>query len=163
VATHAQRVHVGHTIEWLQAHAARLDYPPRDNRDDRDSWSWHLTEGQAEHVVAGGGRLQLDCSELGSWVLKCAGLWHWSTPGYTGSHLELLTSHYTDPRTADVGALVIFGPGTGDHECIVYRPDHDHGDPVLAGHGRPGFDVAHLSEIRARHRPPVRFLSIAHL
>src|SRR3954447_7886803 len=159
MATHAQRVHVGHTIEWLHQHAAQLDYPPHDNRDSRDAHDWHLTEQQAEHVLAAGGRLQLDCSEVGSWVLKCAGLWRWNDPGWTGSHLELLTQHYTDARIALVGALVVFGPGGGDHEAIVYHPDAAHGNPIIAGHGRPGFDVEPLLSAAARHRAPVRFLS----
>jgi hypothetical protein len=163
VATAAQRAHVGAVLGWLQAHAGQLDYPWRDNRDSRDSTSWHLSEQQAEHLLAAGGRMQLDCSELGAWVLRCAGLWHWSDPGWTGSHLQLLTQHYENPRIARTGALVVFGPGDGDHECVVWHPDAEGGDPILAGHGRPGFDVERLSVVRLRHRAPVRFLSIAHL
>lgn len=163
MATAAQRIHVGHSLELLQAHATQLDYPPKDNRDGRDSHDWHLSEQQATHVLAGGGRLQLDCSEVGSLVLRWAGLWRWSEPGWTGSHLELLTQHYTDPRIALVGALVVFGPDGGDHECVVYRPDAKGGNPMLAGHGRPGFDTERLTVVAARHRAPVRFLSIAHL
>lgn len=162
MATPAQRAHIGHTLDFLKAHAAQLDYPPGDQRDNRDAVSWQLTEGQADVILSHGGRMQLDCSELGSWVLKCAGLWHVSGPGYTGSHLAMLP-HYTDARLAGVGALVVFGPGTGDHECLVYRPDPAHGNPVVAGHGKPGFDVERLATVAAWHRPPVTFLSIAHL
>lgn len=163
MATAAQRAHVVHLIDSLRPHAAQLDYPPGDQRDSRDAAFWHMSEQTAEHVLTAGGRLQFDCSEFGAWVLKCAGLWHWADPGYTGSHLELLTQHYSDAKIARPGALVIFGPGTGDHECVVYKADAEHGNPLLAGHGRPGFDVERLAAVAARHRPPVRFLSIAHL
>lgn len=163
MATEAQRQHIAATIDYMRQHASQLDYPPGDQRTNRDTISWQLTEGQAHHLLTGGGRMQLDCSEMGAWLLKCAGLWHWTQPGYTGSHLELLPEHYTDGKIARVGALVVFGPGTGDHECVVYRPDPTHGNPMVAGHGRPGFDMDRLAAVAARHRPPVRFLSIAHL
>lgn len=163
MATTAQRLHVVAALDFLHVHAAQLDYPPHDNRDSRDAHDWHLSEQQAEHVLSAGGRMQLDCSEVGAWVLKCAGLWRWSEPGWTGSHLQLLTQHYHDARVALTGALVVFGPGGGDHEAIVYRPDPTGGNPTIAGHGRPGFDVEPLSAAAARHRSPVTFLSIAHL
>lgn len=151
----------------MHAHAGQLDYPPGDRRDDRDSTSWHLTEQHAELILNHAGRMQLDCSEMGAWWLKCAGLWRWTTPGYTGSHLTLLPSHYTDGRIARIGALVIFGPGTGHHEAMVHTPDPQHGNPLLASHGRPGFDLVHLADLEASQTrdgyPGVRFLSIAHL
>lgn len=162
MATAAQRQHVAATIDFLKAHAAQLDYPPGDQRTSRDAISWGLSEGQADALLRGGGRMQLDCSETTTWILKAAGLWHLSQPGYTGSHLELLP-HYSDGREALVGALVVFGPGSGDHEALVYKPDAAGGNPTLAGHGRPGFDIERLSVVAARHRPPVTFLSIAHL
>lgn len=162
MATLAQRQHLHSLIGYLHSKAAQLDYPPGDQRDNRDTVSWRLTEQQAEHVLNAGGRMQLDCSETGSWLLKCAGLWHVASPGYTGSHLAMLPN-YNDPRAALTGALVVLGPGTGDHEVMVYEPDHEHGDPLVAGHGRPGFDIERLSACAARHRAPVRFLSITHL
>lgn len=162
MATNAQRQHLHELVEFLRQHASQLDYPPGDQRDNRDAISWRLTEQQAEHVLNSGGRMQLDCSEMGAWLLKSVGCWHLPAPGYTGSHLALLP-HYKDPRIARTGALVVFGPGTGDHECVVYEPDPTNGDPLLAGHGRPGFDVERLSVVRARHRSPVTLLSVAHL
>lgn len=167
MATAAQRQHVGSVIEFMHAHASQLDYPPGDQRSNRDTVSWNLSEQQAEHVLLAGGRMQLDCSEMGSWLLKCAGLWHWSTPGYTGSHLEMLKPVYTDARAARTGALVIFGGGTGEHECVVYKADPKGGNPLLASHGRPGFDLRYLHDEAdwfARNGfPGVRFCSIAHL
>lgn len=163
MATTAQRAHVCAVLDLLHAHAGQLDYPLHDQRDNRDSTFWHLTEQQATHILNDGGRLQFDCSEMGAWVLRQAGLWHWSEPGWTGSHLKLLPSHYTDGKLAKPGALVVFGPGDGEHECVVRIADAVHGDPVVDGHGRAGYDRERLSVVRARHREPVRFLNISHL
>ena len=119
-----------------------------------------------EHVLKGGGYWQGDCSEFCPFVLKCAGLWRWSQPGATGTHLGLLP-HYDDARAAYAGALVIFGGGSGHHEAIVHTPDHRNGNPLLASHGRPGFDLVRLKDLAASQaasgHPGVRLLSIAHL
>lgn len=167
MATTAQRAHLHALIGYLHGKAAQLDYPPGDQRTNRDAASWSLTEQQADHVLNGGGRMQMDCSEMGAWLLKCVGCWHWSQPGWTGSHLRLLTQHYTDARLAYTGALVIFGGGDGHHEGMVYDPDPHGGNPLLASHGRPGFDLISLHDLAAEQaawgHPGVRFLSIAHL
>lgn len=170
MATQAQRQHVHALIGYLHAHASQLDYPPGDHRDSHDTASWHLTEQQADHVLAGGGRMRFDCSEMDAWILKCAGLWHWSDPGYTGSHLTRLPVHYRDPRIAKVGALVVFGTDTlptGHHEAIVYTPDPLHGNPLLGSHGHAGYDLVHLLDMAAAQAASgyhgYVLLSIAHL
>lgn len=166
MATAAQRRHMRDAMDFLYAHRSQLDYPPGDQRDNRDAVSWRLTEQQAEHVLEHGGRVQWDCSEFCPWILKCAGCWHWSSPGYTGSHLQLLPV-YEKAKAAGLGALVVFGPGDGHHEAIVYRPDPKGGNPLLQSHGRPGMDRVSLRDMQARQtaagHPGVRFLSIAHL
>ena len=166
MATTAQRQHVHSVLDFMFQHRAHLLYPPGDQRTWRDNQSWNLTEQACEHLILGGGYWQGDCSEFGSWVLKCAGLWHWSSPGYTGSHLQLLPV-YENPKGAGVGALVIFGPGTGHHECVVYTPDPKYGNPVLMSHGRPGLDKVTLKDMAASQAaegyPGVRLCSIAHL
>lgn len=162
MATAGQRAHVAATLTHLYARRGQLDYPPGDQRSNRDNVTWHLSEGMADHVLTAGGRLQWDCSEFCPWVLRCAGLWHLSEPGYTGSHLALLP-HYHDAKIAKIGALVVFGPGSGHHEAIVWKPDPTHGNPLLASHGRPGFDRITLHDLAARQPSPVTFLSIAHL
>ena len=81
---------------------------------------------------------------------------------YTGTWIEWLGKHaYTDPRQAELAVPVIFGPGTGHHMGVVYRPDPVKGNPLIAGHGRPGFDIAPLSQVAAFQPPGIRFLSIA--
>lgn len=166
MATKAQRLHARSFLYALYAHRSQLDYPPGDQRDNRDAAFWAMSEQQILHVLAAGGRLSFDCSELGAKCLRVAGLWKWSAPGYTGSHLDLLP-HYHDPRHANVAALAVFGPGTGHHEAIVVRPDPVHGNPLCAEHGRPGFDLTLLRDIEARQthagHPGVTMLSIAHL
>lgn len=167
MATTAQRRHVAEVIRMLHTHRALLDYPPDDQRTNRDNFSWHLTESQALHAFEHGDRLQMDCSETGSWELKCAGLWHWWAPGYTGSHLATLRPIYTDARLALTGAVVVFGGGTGHHEALVLEPDAKHGNPLLGSHGRPGYDLVRLHDLAREQaglgHPGVRFLSIAHL
>jgi hypothetical protein len=150
-------------MDYMHRHEGQLDYPPGDQRSNRDNVSWHLSEQQLEHVLAGGGRWMGDCSEFGSYVLRLAGMWHWSTPGYTGSHLVLLPFHYTDGKLARPGALVIFGGGTGHHEAIVHTADPRNGNPICASHGRPGFDLLRVSEIAHGQPPGIRYLSISHL
>ena len=162
VATRAQRAHVAAVLEELARYRGLLRYPPGDQRTGRDNVTWHLTEHEAFAALAAGDPLQWDCSEFCPWVLKCAGLWRWSSPGYTGSHLELLPV-YTDARAAGIGALVVFGGGTGHHEAIVHTPDPHGGNPLLYSHGRPGLDVIRLHDEAARQPPGVRLLSIAHL
>lgn len=167
MATTVQRHHIAGLLTFLHSHAGQLRYPPGDVRTQADATAWHLTETQAEHLLEHGGYMQMDCSEFCSWVLKCVGCWPWGSPGYTGSHLASIRPVYTNPRDADVGALVVFGPGTGHHEAIVEVPDHLHGNPVLASHGRPGFDRVTLDALAASQaaegHPGVRLLSIQHL
>ena len=162
MATKAQREHAVKVMDYMRSHAGHLLYPPGDQRTTRDSVSWHLTEQHLHHVLNSGGYWQGDCSEFGSYVLKLAGLWKWSEPGWTGSHLELLP-HYTDGKKARPGALVVFGPGSGSHEAVVHTADPRNGNPLCASHGRPGFDLLRVSQIAAGEPHVVRYLSIAHL
>lgn len=162
MATTAQRNHLRALAYALEPHARQLDYPPGDQRDNRDGQWWAMTEQTAEHVLQGGGRLQMDCSEFCAWLLKCAGLWRWARPGYTGSHLDTLP-HYTNGKDALTGALVVFGGGTGHHEAMVMKPDPAKGDPLCVSHGGPGLDFLTVSQIAAFQPPGVTYLSIAHL
>jgi hypothetical protein len=164
VATAAQRTHLHALVELLHGHAGQLDYPPHDIRGPADARTFTLTEQQMEHVLTDGGRLTADCSEMVTELLRWVGCADpnglgYRYAGYTGTMLTHLP-HYTDPKAAKVGALCVFGPGTGEHVAMVYEPGPD---PLLASHGRPGFDLIRLSLERQYHAPPVTFLSIAHL
>lgn len=166
MATHAQRTHVVRLLDYLYQHRSQLLYPPGDQRTNRDAVSWILTEQHLEHVLAGGGKWQGDCSEFGSYVLKCAGLWHWSQPGYTGSHLQLLPDHYTDGKRARPGALVVFGLAhdpNGVHEAVVRKADPKTNDPWVSSHGRAGLDELRVSSFSGPEFAGHVYLSIAHL
>lgn len=164
MATEAQRQHVVAVLDFLHAHAAQLDYPPRDVRQRQDAQDWQLTEQQAHTLLTHGGRLMFDCSELAAWVWKCAGLWRWTQPGWTGSDLALAAfPHYTDGRDALPGAGVVFGNPPGHHMAIVHTADPTHGNPLCGSHGRPGFDLATVSQIAATQPAGLTYLSIAHL
>jgi hypothetical protein len=164
MATTAQRQHVKTLCDVFKAHAAHLLYPPGDVRTAEEWHDWHLSETQLEAVLTHGGSVMLDCSDTASFWFKCAGLWPFASPGYTGTWFDWLGRHaYTDAREALLAAPVIFGPRPGHHMGVVYRPDPVHGNPLIAGHGRPGFDIAPLSQVAAGQPPGITFLSIAAL
>lgn len=167
MATRAQRLHLVSLIELLHEHRAQLDYPPHDVRGTADARTFRLTEQQAVTLLHAGGRLTADCSEMVTELLRWVGCadpnglnYHYA--GYTGTMLAHLP-HYSNAKAAGVGALCVFGPGTGEHVSMVYEPDTARGNPLLASHGRPGFDFVRLNDERAWHAPPVTFLSVAHL
>lgn len=152
-------------MDFMHAHAAHLLYPPGDQRTNRDGVSWNLTEQHLHHVLEAGGYWQGDCSEYGSYILKCAGLWKWSMPGYTGSHLQLLP-RYTDGKQARPGALVVFGLDhnpNGVHEAVVRVADPKGGNPHIDSHGRGGLDRLRVSDFSGPEFAGHVYLSIAHL
>jgi len=69
--------------------------------------------------------------------------------------------HYSDPSKAKVGALVVFGPGSGDHVCMVRHPGPD---PVLFSHGSERGPIwIKLTDEQRYQRKSTTFLSIATL
>lgn len=169
--TSAQRLHARAVMEMMYAHRGQFDYPPGDQRTNRDAHSWALTEGEMERYLKAGGRPMMDCSEYAPWCLKCAGAWPFTSPGATSSHLAIWTARrwpiYTDARGAAIGALVIFGPGGGHHEAIVKEPDPKHGNPLLSSHGHAGLDELELETLAASQAAEgfrgVRLLSVVPL
>lgn len=168
MATNAQRAHVKALCNDFAANAARLLYPPGDIRQRQDSEDWAMSETQLLTVIEHGGTAMLDCSETAAWWFRCAGLWPFGTPGFTGTWFDWLGRYaYTNAKQALVAAPVIFGRNPGHHMGVVYEPDPKHGNPLIAGHGRPGFDIRTLSDLEAEQAemgyPGVTFLSIAHV
>lgn len=160
MATQLQRNHAAGLMRWLIAHEPQIDYdqvrPMRTRR---------LTEQQLVDVFARGGRIETDCSETATLVCRLAGLADpnghgYNGAGFTGDMLAHLP-HYTDPAKAAVGALVVFGPGSGDHVCQVLEAGHD---PLLFSHGQDAGPIAiRLSAEKRVQRGPVTFLNVSRL
>lgn len=153
-------------MELLVHHRLQLDYPKDDVRGPKDAATFALTHDQAVRRLKNGGRLMFDCSGAATCLYKWTKPLHdpnglgYAHEGYTGTMLAHLP-HYSDPKRARVGALVVFGPGTGDHVAVVLEPGDD---PLLFSHGyEQASGPIRLSKERTYHRPPVTFLSVAGL
>jgi hypothetical protein len=163
VTTPTQRSHLHSLMGYLLYHRAQVHYPTGDVRTE----TIHAlaTMDELEQRVGRPGGLTIDCSQSVTMLCHVAGL---SDPnghgyrddGYTGTLLAHLP-HYTNPKAAMVGALVVFGPGTGKHVAMVYTPGSN---PVCWSHGQESDPKLYpLSALRAALPAPVTFLSIAGL
>jgi hypothetical protein len=165
VATPEQRAELHRLMQLLIAHAPQINYPTLDVRGHADAATFALSREQAEARLQNGQHLTFDCSGAVTCLCKWAGLHDpngldYAHEGYTGTMLRNLP-HYTNPSGANVGALVIFGPGTGQHVGMVLERG---ADPVLFSHGERGYcGPIRLSAERVFHSPPVTLLSIAAL
>lgn len=165
MAAKAQRNHLCVLMDELVAHEPAVHYPPGDVRGPKDARTFTLTEDEMMAALHAPGGITADCSEMVTELCHMAGLAdpngvNYRYAGYTGSMLAHLT-HYTNPANARPGALVVFGPGTGHHVCMVRKSGKN---PLLFSHGseRGPFYIS-LSE-EAKFQPaPVTFLSIAKL
>jgi hypothetical protein len=161
MTTTNQREHMARLMDLLV-----LDKPEVHYREIRPMPTCHIkTEAQLRSALQQPNGITMDCSESVTLICKLAGLHDPNGRGYnctgdTGTMLDHL-NHYADPRVALVGALVVFGPGRGEHVCMVRTPGRN---PTLFSHGqeRGPFFIS-LSEERKFHNPPVTFLSIAKL
>jgi hypothetical protein len=165
VTTHAQRLHLHELMALLLEHEPLINYPLHDVRGALDAASFMLSEQEMRHRLVTGKHLMCDCSQAVTMLCKWARLkdpngLRYRYAGYTGTLLETLP-HYTNPKAAKVGALVVYGPGTGEHVSMVYEPGED---PLLWSHGFDGGPVLiRLSAQRKVHHAPVTFCSIAGL
>ncbi|SRR5213592_1779453 len=160
MATDAQRQHLLQLMSFTLAHEPQIHYA-----QIRPMRTIHYSETDMAVLLEAGRSITMDCSEAVTCLCKWAGLHdpnghHYDGTGYTGTLLAHLP-HYTEPGRAKVGALVVLGPGSGDHVCMVMRPGSD---PLLWSHGSEGGprQVRYGVE-RAIHRPPAVFLAIAAL
>jgi hypothetical protein len=166
--TAADRKRLHAIMGKLIAHHAQLDYPLHDVRGKLDAQTFALTWPQAVHRLDNGGRLMFDCSGCVTCTYKWAGLKDpnglgYRHVGYTGTMLAHLP-HYTNAKRARVGALVVFGPATGEHVAMVYTADKVGGDPLLFSHGARGLTGPIRLHREARfHDPPVTLLSVSSL
>lgn len=161
MTSHAQRQHLAKLMDALVHAEPAIHY-----RQTRPMQTAAIkTEAQLLHALAQPAGITMDCSESVTLLCRIAGLADpnglgYDGTGWTGTLLEHLP-HYNDPRHANVGALVVFGPGGGEHVCMVR---HVGPDPVLFSHGQEaGPAFIRYSVERAYHRAPTTFLSIASL
>lgn len=149
----------------LLDHEPQVNYPLHDVRGPLDAATFKLTTVQMKKRLATGGHLMMDCSQGVTCLFKWAGLedpngLRYRYAGYTGTLLRNLP-HYSDPSKARVGALVVYGPSTGEHVSMVYEAG---ADPLLWSHGFDGGpQLIRLSRQRQYHHLPVTLLRVAGL
>ncbi len=152
-------------MDLLLQHEEQVNYPLHDIRGPKCAATFRLSEPGLRSKLKLGGHIQFDCSQAVTQICKWTGLddpngLNYAWPGYTGTLLAHL-SHYSRAQSAGVGALVVYGPATGEHVSMVYEPGSD---PLLWSHGFDGGPVLiRLSQQRQYHRSPVTFLNISRL
>jgi hypothetical protein len=158
MTTPTQRAKLAQLMDLLVRERAQVHYAQvRPMRTHRLA-SLHLLQ-QALASPAG---VTMDCSESVTLLCRLAGLddpngVDYDGTGYTGTLLRNLP-HYSDARKAKTGALVVFGPGSGHHVCMVRAPGRD---PLLFSHGSErGPIMIRLSEEKRYQLPPTTFLAI---
>ena len=155
MATDAQRAKLAVLMRQLIAHEPQVHY------SQVRPYPFHLTKPVYP--------ITLDCSSAVTLLCKWSGLHDPNGPkfnydgyGYTGTLLDGPCPHYFEPGRAKVGAIVIFGPGTGEHAAMVLEPDPR--NPLLFSHGTERGPLAiRLHDEAQYHNPPTTFLSIAAL
>lgn len=160
MTTIAQRSHLHALMVLLLAHEPTVHYA-----QIRPMTTRYLTE-PGLYVALESVGVTMDCSEAVTLLCRLAGLKDpnglgYNGSGYTGTLLNHLP-HYSDPKGANIGALVVLGPHTGDHVCMVMERHAT--NPLLWSHGYEGGPRAvRLVHEAAVHRPPVTFLNISKL
>jgi hypothetical protein len=152
-------------MDILVQNEPAVHYPAGDQRGGRDRATFAETEMQLLLALKSPAGVMADCSEMVTELCHMAGLQDpnglgYRYAGYTGTMLEHLP-HYTKAKAANVGALVVFGPGTGHHVCMVRKPG---ANPLLFSHGQERGPMFISLSQEAKYQPaPTTFLSIAHL
>jgi hypothetical protein len=157
----AQRSELAALMDWLHEERARIHYPRDDIRVETVHQIRSVADVKARVLRRHG--WTVDCSQMDEALLRAVGLHLPFTDGATGSFLDNLP-HYHDAREAYIGALAVFGPGSGHHMGMVRHRDVIHGNPVLFSHGQES-DPRYISLLsEAAFQPaPWTMLSIAHL
>ena len=160
MATDAERASLERKMRALIAHEPLVHYAQVRPYPTRLTWAGLLAR------FKGGTGITLDCSSTFILLCKWAGLADPAGRDFNGSgntvSLWYHLRHYHEPARAKVGAGVMFGPGTGEHVCMVLEP-HPR-NPLLFSHGLERGPIAiRLEEEADWHNPPVTFLSIAAL
>jgi len=119
---------------------------------------------ELQNAIARG--MWLDCSESVTLLCHLAGFsdpngFGYNGWGFTGTILNRCKPHFTAPGDANIGTLLVCGPGSGDHVMAVYKTGSN---PILFSHGSEGDPkfVRYNSIVPYLRRPAV-FCSIARL
>jgi len=141
---------------WAIEHRGLFDYTEGPGRMSMI----HLPPGETAS------RISADCSGFATGCAKWAGApdpnrQGFDGEGYTGTMLEFCAHiPFANVRPGD---LVVYGPGTGEHVCVVIALVKQAGKLVdlrLASHGREGDPREVLYSVeRKLHNPPATFLS----
>jgi hypothetical protein len=164
--TAADRQRLVSLARYLIEHRNQLGYPVNDVRGPLDQATWKITTALGmQRAITAGKTLTFDCSQAVTQLYRWAKLsdpngLDYTHSGYTGTMLAHLR-HYSDASAARDGALVVFGPGTGEHVSMVIERGPD---PVLFSHGAThASGPIRLSVERTFHRPPVTLLNVSGL
>lgn len=158
MASDLQRAHLVGLGNWLISKAALIDYAQR-----RPMRSSGLYEQDLADRFKAGTHLVLDCSESVTLMFRMAGLkdpngFNYNGDGNTTSMYNAL-GHYTDPKRAKAGALVIYQNPA--HVSMVLTAG---ADPWLFSHGSTNGPIGvALSVERTWHSGTVTFLDVSRL
>lgn len=138
--------------------------------DIRDNALWGADNEGPIHYSQGGHRfdalwapqtlpLETDCSGFATLCYAWAGApdpngLGYNHSGFTGTMLGHLPE--IPMEQAQIGDLIVYGPGSGDHVVIIVEVGQD---PLTVSHGqeRGPFRIRHSAEVQS-HRSPVRIL-----
>jgi hypothetical protein len=161
VATQAQRDELHVLMDYCVAHRGQIHYPPGDRRTETVLHIRSIADIHARIMSPHG--WQVDCSQFVVALLLAAGCKVPHPDGYTGTLLADLP-HYTNGKVAKVGALVVYGPGTGHHVTMTHTPDKKGGNPLQCSQGQEADPCLIFMAQEAAYQPsPHTFLSIAAL
>lgn len=159
--TQAQRDHLHRLMHYLISKEPLIGY-----QQYRPMTTIHYNEAGLRRHLDSGHSISMDCSESVTLLCKLAGLkdpngFGYNGYGYTGTLLNHLP-HYSRASNAHVGAIAIFGAGTGEHAVMVMERGSD---PVVFSHGFSGGPLALRLSTEKRYHPGARvtFLDISHL
>lgn len=159
MTTTAQRTEMRRLMNRLVTYRSRVHYAQIRPMPTRSIRRGHLLTA----LLRPGG-ITMDCSESVTLICRLAGLrdpngLNYDGEGFTGTLLKYL-KHYSTPKDAQPGSLVVFGGGNGEHVCMVY--EHSETNPKLFSHGTeadPKFYDLHTM-IAAFPGQPHTFLAI---
>jgi hypothetical protein len=160
VANHEAQVRArcAELAQLLIANEPKIHYPLHDKR----TMTIHQIDTMPKlHTVMDPGKLSLDCSQTVTLVAHLAGAKDpngadFTADGFTGTlvgHCAVIPLEQVKP-----GDLVVYGPGTGEHVCMVIEPGLD---PLLLSHGQDKGPIAIRQSVEAKfHASPVRALRL---